>query len=498
MIRLRDLFYFFFSVFLLNSARLRCEDSFEDEEGEDDVGTVIGIDLGTTYSVVGVYRNGKVEIIANEQGERITPSYVAFTEDERLVGDSAKNQISFNPSNTVFAAKRLIGRRFGEKTVTNDIKLLPYRVTNEDGRPKIEVEFKKEKKSFSPKEISAMVLGKMKAVAENYLGEKVTHAVITVPAYFNDAQRKATKEAGAISGLNVLRIINEPTAAAIAYGIDKKTDKETNVLVYDLGGGTFDVSILAVDGGVFEVKATNGNTHLGGEDFDLNLARHFVDIFRKKHGVDLSKNKKAFAKLKKKCEDAKRTLSSAVKATVLIENIVKGIDFKESVTRAQFENLSMRLFKDTLKPVKTVLADSKLKKSEIDEVVLVGGSTRIPIVQKLLQNFFEGKKTEQRHQPRRGRGLRRGRAGLHPEREERRRDEGHGAAGRDAAVARHRDGGRRAQQGDREEHAHPHGQEPDLHHERERPDQGGHFRLPGRGAHDQVQPQAGPLLARRH
>jgi len=354
------------------------------------VGPVIGIDLGTTYSCVGVYKDGRVQIIANDQGNRITPSYVAFTDNERLIGDAAKNQAALNPENTIFDVKRLVGRTIDDKNVQKDMKLLPYTITDKDGRPFIQVKVKGETKTFSPEEISAMILVKMKEVAEAYLGKEVKNAVVTVPAYFNDAQRQATKDAGTIAGLNVLRIINEPTAAAIAYGLDKKA-KEKNILVYDLGGGTFDVSILTIDEGVFEVLATNGDTHLGGEDFDQRLMQHFLKLIKKKNNVDLSDNQRAIAKLRREVEKAKRSLSTVHQVKVEIESLVDGEDFSETLTRAKFEELNIDLFKKTLLPLQNVLKDSGLKKTDIHEIVLVGGSTRIPKVQELIKDFFNGK-----------------------------------------------------------------------------------------------------------
>jgi len=363
----------------------------DDKEGSSQVtGPVIGIDLGTTYSCVGVYKDGRVQIIPNDQGNRITPSYVAFTDNERLIGDAAKNQAALNPENTVFDAKRLIGRTFDDKNVQRDIKLLPFHIIPKDGRPFIEVTIKGEKKVYAPEEISAMVLVKMKEIAETYLGKKVENAVVTVPAYFNDAQRQATKDAGVIAGLNVLRIINEPTAAAIAYGLDKKM-KEKNILVYDLGGGTFDVTILTIDEGVFEVLATNGDTHLGGEDFDQRLMAYFLKLIKKKYNVDLSDNQRAIAKLRRETEKAKRALSSVHQVKVEIEGLINGEDLSETLTRAKFEELNIDLFRKTLGPLGNVLKDSGLKKNEIHEVVLVGGSTRIPKVQELIKDFFNGK-----------------------------------------------------------------------------------------------------------
>ncbi|RYP76271.1 hypothetical protein DL771_001890 [Monosporascus sp. 5C6A] len=353
-------------------------------------GTVVGIDLGTTYSCVGVMQKGKVEILVNDQGNRITPSYVAFTDEERLVGDAAKQQAASNPTNTIFDVKRFIGRKFAEKEVQNDMKHFPYKIVEKDSKPVIEVNVKGKPKQFTPEEISAVILGKMKEVAESYLGKKVTHAVVTVPAYFNDNQRQATKDAGTIAGLNVLRIVNEPTAAAIAYGLDK-TGGERHIIVYDLGGGTFDVSLLSIDDGVFEVLATAGDTHLGGEDFDQRIINFWAKGYNKKNNVDVTKDKKAMGKLKREAEKAKRTLSSQMSTRVEIEAFFEGKDFSETLTRAKFEELNMDLFKRTLKPVKQVLDDAKLKKDEIDDIVLVGGSTRIPKVQDLLQEFFGGK-----------------------------------------------------------------------------------------------------------
>ncbi|KXT07290.1 hypothetical protein AC578_409 [Pseudocercospora eumusae] len=353
-------------------------------------GPVIGIDLGTTYSCVGIMKGGNVEILVNDQGNRITPSWVAWNDDERLVGDAAKNQYASNPERTVFDIKRLIGRKYDEREVQKDIKHFPYKVINKDGQPRVKVAVKGEEKTFTPEEVSSMILGKMKEVAESYLGEKVHNAVVTVPAYFNDAQRAATKDAGTIAGLNVLRVVNEPTAAALAYGLDK-TDRERQIIVYDLGGGTFDVSILTVDQGVFEVQATAGDTHLGGEDFDQRVVDYFTKLYNKKHNTDITKNKKTMGKLKREVEKAKRSLSSQMSTKIEIEAFHEGNDFSETLTRAKFEELNNDLFKKTLKPVEQVLKDAKLKKSDIDDIVLVGGSTRIPKVQSMLEEFF-GKK----------------------------------------------------------------------------------------------------------
>jgi heat shock protein 5 len=354
-------------------------------------GPVIGIDLGTTYSCVGIFKNGRVEIIQNEMGNRITPSYVGFTDDEKLVGEAAKNQASINPTRTIYVVKRLMGRKFDDKEVQRDMKYVPYKVVSKSGKPYISIETNSGQKTLSPEEVSAMILTKMKEVAEAYLGREVKYAVVTVPAYFNDAQRQATKDAGLIAGLDVLRIINEPTAAAIAYGLDKKAG-EKNIIVFDLGGGTFDVSLLTIDDGVFEVVSTAGDTHLGGEDFDQRLTEHFAKIFKKQNkGVDLKKDARALQKLKAEVEKAKRDLSSVHQVKVSIEGIMDGIDFSETITRARFEELCADLFKKTLQPVQQVLDDSGMKKSDIDEVVLVGGSTRIPKVQQLIKDFFNGK-----------------------------------------------------------------------------------------------------------
>ncbi|RXN34230.1 78 kDa glucose-regulated [Labeo rohita] len=370
------------------------EESYYKEEHyrKESVGTVIGIDLGTTYSCVGVFKNGRVEIIANDQGNCITPSYVAFTtEGERLIGDAAKNQLTSNPENTVFDAKRLIGRTWGDMSVQQDIKYLPFKVIEKKNKPHIQLDIGSNRlKTFTPEEISAMVMTKMKETAEAYLGKKVTHAVVTVPAYFNNAQRQATKDAGTIAGLNVIRIINEPSAAATAYALDKDDD-EKNILVFDLGGGTFDVSLLSIGDGVFEVEATSGDTHLGGEDFNQRVMEHFIKLFKKKTGKDVRKNNRAMQKLRREVEKAKRILSTQHQARIEIESFFEGEDFLEMLTRAKFEELNKDLFRSTLKPVQKVLEDSDLKKSDIDEIILVGGSTRIPKIQQLVKEFFNGK-----------------------------------------------------------------------------------------------------------
>ncbi|ODQ53139.1 heat shock protein 70 [Saitoella complicata NRRL Y-17804] len=352
----------------------------------------VGIDLGTTYSCVAVWQNDRCEILANDQGNRTTPSYVAFTDTERLIGDAAKNQVAMNPHNTVFDAKRLIGRRFQDQEVQSDMKHWPFKVIDKNTKPIVQVEYKGETKEFTPEEISSMILVKMKETAEAALGGTVKDAVITVPAYFNDSQRQATKDAGLISGLNVLRIINEPTAAAIAYGLDKKAEAgEKNVLIFDLGGGTFDVSLLTIEEGIFEVKATAGDTHLGGEDFDNRLVNHFIQEFKRKFKKDLSSNARALRRLRTACERAKRTLSSSAQTSIEIDSLFEGVDFYTSITRARFEELCQDLFRGTLDPVEKVLRDSKIDKSSVHEIVLVGGSTRIPRVQKLVSDYFNGK-----------------------------------------------------------------------------------------------------------
>jgi heat shock 70kDa protein 1/2/6/8 len=351
-------------------------------------GETIGIDLGTTYSCVGVWQNDRVEIIANDQGNRTTPSYVAFNEKERLIGDSAKNQVSINPTNTIFDAKRMIGRTMNE--LKQDMKHWPFKVVDgKSNQPNVQVTYKGEEKIFSPEEISSMVLIKMKEIAESYLGKEVKNAVITVPAYFNDSQRQSTKDAGAIAGLNILRIINEPTAAAIAYGLDKKD--EQNILIFDLGGGTFDVSILSIDEGIFEVKATAGDTHLGGEDFDNRMVDYCLQELKRKYKKELTDNQRALRRLRTSCERAKRTLSSSNVANIEIDSLIDGMDYNTTISRAKFEDMNMDYFRKCMEPVEKVIRDSKLSKSQIQQIVLVGGSTRIPKVQQLLSDFFGGK-----------------------------------------------------------------------------------------------------------
>ena len=350
----------------------------------------IGIDLGTTYSCVGWWKDNRCEIIANDQGNRTTPSYVAFTDTERIIGDGAKNQSSMNPENTVYDAKRLIGRKFDDQVVKAEMKLFPFKLVDDNNSININVNYKGENKNFKPEEISSMVLVKMKEIAESYIGESVTDAVITVPAYFNDSQRQSTKDAGRIAGLNVLRIINEPTAAAIAYGLEKK-EKEQNILIFDLGGGTFDVSLLSIEDGIFEVKATAGDTHLGGEDFDNLLVNHFAMEFKRKFNVNLMDNKKSVRRLKTACERAKRTLSSSQTASIELDSLFEGNDFFTNITRAKFESLCMSQFQKCIEPVMKVLKDAKMSKNSVDEIVLVGGSTRIPKIQSLISEFFNGK-----------------------------------------------------------------------------------------------------------
>ncbi|RZC48011.1 hypothetical protein C5167_040961 [Papaver somniferum] len=358
------------------------------------VGRAIGIDLGTTYSCVAIWQNDRVEIIANDQGNRTTPSHVAFTDTERMIGDPAKNQVALNPTNSIFDVKRLIGRKINDDSVQSDMKLWPFKViAGVDEKPMIEVKYKGKEKMFSAEEISSMVLIKMREIAEDYLGPCVRDAVVTVPAYFNDSQRQATKDAGTIAGLNVLKILNEPTAAGIAYDLDKKATSSgvNNVLIFDLGGGTIDVSILTINGGTFEVKATAGNTHLGGEDFDNRMVNHFVQEFNKIYKKDVSGNPKALRRLRTSCERAKRTLSSTARTSIVEDSLHEGFDFNMSITRAKFEELNMDLFKKCMEPVEKCLTVAKIDKNMVNEVVLVGGSTRIPKVQSLLQDLFNGK-----------------------------------------------------------------------------------------------------------
>jgi len=371
---------FVFSFFLL----IRAEET-ETSSSE----PIIGIDLGTTFSCVGVFQNGKVEIIPNEVGNRITPSIVSFTGDQRIVGDAAIPLLINNAENTVFAVKRLIGRRFSDPEVQSEIGRLPYNIVEKDNRPFIELEFKGQKQLVSPEEISALVLAKMKSIAETYLGKKVSSAVVTVPAYFNDGQRRATKDAGTIAGLKVHRILNEPTAAAIAYGLDKK--ERQKILVYDLGGGTFDVSLLSIEESFFEVLATSGDTHLGGEDFDNRVVDHFIDVYKRKTGKDPSKDSKSIAKLKMECEKAKRALSTLHQTRIEIDDFFEGEPLSETLTRARFEELNLDLFRKTMKPIQQVLKDAQVSKYDVDEVVLVGGSTRLPKIQQMVKDFFNGK-----------------------------------------------------------------------------------------------------------
>jgi len=354
----------------------------------------VGIDLGTTYSCVAAWQNDRVEIIANEQGNRTTPSFVSFNDTERLIGDAAKNAAALNPTNTVFDAKRLIGRKFDDPALQADIKHWPFTViSGPANKPLIQVEFKGETQTFGAEAISAMVLTCMKTTAETYLGKPVQKAVVTVPAYFNDSQRQATKDAGLISGLEIMRIINEPTAAAIAYGLDRKENAagEVNVLIFDLGGGTFDVSLLSIDEGIFEVKATAGDTHLGGEDFDNRLVDHFMNEFKRKKNIDLSDKHRPLRRLRTACERAKRTLSSSTQTSIEIDSLISGNDLYTSITRAKFEEINMDLFRKCIHPVEKVIIDAKMDKGSINDVVLVGGSTRIPKVQSILQDFFNGK-----------------------------------------------------------------------------------------------------------
>jgi heat shock protein 1/8 len=351
----------------------------------------VGIDLGTTYSCVGIYQNSRVEIIANDMGNRTTPSVVAFKDSERLIGDAARNQIASNVENTIFDSKRMIGKKFNDSTVQSDIKYWPFKVNSDNnGKPVIKVDYNGEQKSFSPEEISAMVLVKMKEIAEQYLGEKVEQAVITVPAYFNDSQRTATKDAGTIAGLEVLRIINEPTAASLAYGFDKKGQGEKNILIFDCGGGTHDVSLITVDDGIFEVKATGGDGHLGGEDFDNRMVEFLLDDIKKKHKKDLKDNSRCLRRIKTACERAKRSLSSSTSVPIEIDSL-DGIDYTTVFSRAKFEDICSDLFRKTMQPVEQVLRDAKVSKNQVDEIILVGGSTRIPKIQQMLRDFFNGK-----------------------------------------------------------------------------------------------------------
>ncbi|RHN73244.1 putative Heat shock protein 70 family [Medicago truncatula] len=359
-------------------------------------GCAVGIDLGTTYSCVAVWQEQhyRVEIIHNDQGNRTTPSFVAFTENQRLIGDAAKNQAAANPRNTVFDAKRLLGRKFSDPIVQDDILLWPFKVTaGVDDKPMITVKYKDQEKKLYAEEVSSMVLVKMREIAETYLESTVKNAVVTVPAYFSDSQRKATMDAGVIAGLNVMRVMNEPTAAAIAYGLDKRTDYggERNIFVFDLGGGTFDVSLLTIKGTVFQIKATAGNTHLGGEDFDNRMVNYFVQEFKRKNRLDISGNPKALRSLRTACERAKRTLSFQVVATIEVDALFQCIDFSSSINRAKFEEMNMDFFNECVKIVESCLIDAKMDKSRVDDVVLVGGSSRIPKVQQLLQDFFQGK-----------------------------------------------------------------------------------------------------------
>ena len=383
---------------LVSPSLLKLRGGGSASSGDDKIkGPCIGIDLGTTYSCVAVWRNNRVDVCPNEQGNRITPSYVAFLKDgTRLVGDAAKNQAPSNPTGTFFDVKRLIGRNYKDSTVQKDKQLFPYAIVDDKhGKPVValddkDISSKHSKTEFTPEEISGMVLRKMKEIAETYLGEEVHHAVVTVPAYFTDAQRQATKDAGTIAGLKVERVINEPTAAAIAYGLDKQ-DREENILVFDLGGGTFDVTLLSIDNGVFEVRATSGNTHLGGEDFDQRLMEFCMSQFKRQSGIDIKDDKRAMQRLRKQCEITKRTLSTQTSATIDCEALANGEDFSTTISRAKFEELNLDLFKKTMTPVTQVLKDAQMSKGDIDQVILVGGSTRIPKIQQLLSDYFGGK-----------------------------------------------------------------------------------------------------------
>ena len=353
----------------------------------------LGIDLGTTYSCVALWKNGKVEIIPNDIGERTTPSVVSFTKNERLIGQAAKNQITKNYQNTIYDAKRLIGRRFDDPEVQYDMKTLPFKIEKDQIRNRllISVEYKNQKKKFLPEEISAMILDKLKSTAEDYLGKKIYDTVLTVPAYFNDNQRQATKDAGRIAGLNIIRMINEPTAAAIAYGLNNKDENEKHILVFDLGGGTFDISILTVDNSLFEVRATRGDTHLGGEDFDNKLMRYCIQEFKEDTGIDIENNQKVLRRLKVACEKAKRELSLSQQVEIDIDSLAGGQDFNIKITRPQFEEICNDLFERCLKPIELALKDAQLEKDKIDDIVLIGGSTRIPKIQEIVKEFFNNK-----------------------------------------------------------------------------------------------------------
>lgn len=354
----------------------------------------VGIDLGTTYSCTAIFRNGKVEIVSNDQGNRTTPSWVAFSGSERLVGDAAKSQAPRNPRNTIYDAKRLIGRQFADPKIQADIPYWPFKVeADETGQPIICAQFKEQECHFLPEEISSMVLGKLKADVEAFLGQTVSEAVITVPAYFNDSQRQATKDAARIAGLDVLRIINEPTAASLAYGIgnDKANEGQT-VLIVDVGGGTADFTVLHIEDGIFHVKATGGDTHLGGQDLDNLIANSMIAQFKKKYKIDLKKWPKAMRRLLLACDKAKRTLSSTTQATIDLDALCNGIDFVSTISRARFEEMCFPFFKQCIHHIERVLIDAKMGPDDIDEIVLVGGSTRIPKLQELISKYFNGKK----------------------------------------------------------------------------------------------------------